>query len=165
MTGPVVAVYRTGHFGAALLAFAPAGHLLATAGRPGLAHLGVACVVALARLPDLDRRAPLAHRGPTHAPAFLLVVAGLLGWSGWTVGARLVSGQGPLLAAFGATVGATAVGSHLLADAVTPAGVPALWPVTSRRFGVALVRADSPAANLALLVLGTLATVRLVAGV
>ncbi|HLN23094.1 MAG TPA: metal-dependent hydrolase [Patescibacteria group bacterium] len=96
---------------------------------------GLAAVASL--LPDLDhpkswlgRRLPFlshpiaavfGHRGITHS--LLAVVAALMAWStalGW---------MGPPLA--------LGYLSHLAADALTPQGVPLLWPI-KRRFGLAL---------------------------
>jgi inner membrane protein len=48
--------------------------------------------------------------------------------------------------------------AHLLADALTPAGVPLLWPLSGRRRSLSLTRADDTTANLLLLALGVGAT-------
>jgi len=96
---------------------------------------GVAAAASL--MPDLDhpkswlgRRLPFisypvaalfGHRGITHS--LLAVVAAVMAWSaelGW---------MGPPLA--------LGYLSHLAADALTPQGVPLLWPI-KRRFGLSL---------------------------
>jgi inner membrane protein len=69
--------------------------------------------------------------------------------------------------AVGVVVGIVGVGSHLLADALTPAGVPLLWPLSDTDFSVSVANASNPIANYGLLVLGVAATatVGYVAGV
>ena len=52
-------------------------------------------------------------------------------------------------------------GSHLLADALTPAGIEPLWPVSSKNYSLELVTADSVVGNYALLALGVFVTVAL----
>ena len=71
-------MYKTGHYGAALLVYAPVGYLL-LAVDPALAVVGGAGAVALSRLPDYDLRVPfLDHRGVTgnSAEATALAVGG-----------------------------------------------------------------------------------------
>ena len=60
-------------------------------------------------------------------------------------------------AGLGVVVAFVAVGSHLLADALTPAGVPLLWPFSSRDYSVDVATASNPVANYGLLVLGVAA--------
>ena len=67
----------------------------------------------------------------------------------------LVSG---FLVPFGFAIGALAVLAHLLADSLTPAGVPLLWPFSTRDFSVYLTRADNTLANYVLLAVGICAT-------
>lgn len=153
-------VYRTGHYGAALLAYAPVGLLLYPLS-PAAAVVGGAGVLALSRVPDYDLRVPLlSHRGPTHTLLFLALVAGALAAAGWVLGAQAgVALEDRLsLAALGALVGVVGIGSHLLADALTPSGVPLLWPVSSRDYSLHLVGASNPVANWGLLALGVGAT-------
>lgn len=150
-------MYKTGHYGAALLLYAPVGYLLLSVD-PGLAVLGGVGTVALSRLPDYDLRVPgIEHRGVTHTLLFLGVVTAVLAGAGLAVAERF--GTDPLLTGgLGAIVGVVAVGSHLLADALTPSGVPLLWPLSSRRFSVSLATASNPIANYALLAFGVGAT-------
>jgi inner membrane protein len=159
-------MYKTGHYGAALLAYAPVGYLL-LGWRPGLAVLGGAGVLALATLPDTDQRIPLIrHRGPTHSLLFLALVAGVLGAAGWSLGGGLSLGTPPELALFGALVGTVGIGSHLLADMLTPAGINLFWPLPRDPYSLYVARADNTLANWALLALGVFVTaaVLLVAG-
>lgn len=149
---------KTGHYGAALLLYAPVGFLLFSID-PALAVLGGVGSVALARLPDYDLQVPfLEHRGATHTLAFLVLVAATLGWVGHLFAGEF--GTAPTrTTALGVVVAGVAVGSHLLTDALTPSGVPLLWPLTRRRFSVSLAAATDPVANYGLFALGLATTV------
>jgi inner membrane protein len=151
-------VYRRGHWGVSLLVFAPVGFALVLVGRPDLAVVGGGAVLWLAMLPDSDHRIPgLSHRGPTHTLAF----AALVGVAGAGVGvglATVLDGGRATLVPFGFAIGALAVLAHLLADALTPAGVPLLWPLSGRSFSLSLTRADNTVANYVLLAVGVCAT-------
>ena len=151
-------MYRRGHLGVSLLVFAPAGAALVLAGRPALALVGGGVMLWLSMLPDADHRIPgLTHRGSTHTLAF----AALVGAVGAGAGAGLavvVDGGRATLVPFGFALGAGAVLAHLLADALTPAGVPLLWPLSGRSFSLSLTRADNTVANYLLLALGVCAT-------
>lgn len=151
-------MYKTGHYGMALVVYAPIGAAIVSID-PGLAILGGVGTVGLARLPDYDHRVPLiAHRGITHTLAFLLATVVALAAVGWLLGGSLGT-TAPRLAALGAVVGVAAVGSHLLADVLTPAGAPLLWPISARRFSVDLTTASNPLANYGLLAVGVAVTV------
>ncbi|WP_339103411.1 metal-dependent hydrolase [Haloterrigena salinisoli] len=148
-------MYQVGHYGTALVAYAPLGTAVALAGHETTAILGALACVALSTLPDCDHRVPLVeHRGPTHSLAFaLLVGAGLAG-----IAAMLVDAGSPLLGVglvgFAFAVGALSICSHLLADALTPMGIRPLWPLSNRRYTLAVTRAANPLANYALLGVG-----------
>lgn len=146
-------VYRTGHYGVALLVYAPVGFALLAAGRPGPAVAGGVLAVVVTPVPDYDQRIPLVtHRGSTHTVAFALLVGSALG------GGALVAGFGREAAAFAAAVGVLGIGAHLLADWLTPAGVRPFWPLSGREYSLSLTRAANPLANYALLALGVLVT-------
>ncbi len=154
-------MYATGHYGMALLAYAPVGYVLLEMA-PLLAFLGSAVVLSLATLPDIDLRLPLVpHRGPTHSLLFTALAAGGLGAAGFLLGQG--SWQplgGPVRGAvFGAVLGVVGIGSHLLADILTPMGVNVLWPVPADAYSLSVARADSTIANYGLLFLGALACV------
>ncbi|MFB6256380.1 MAG: metal-dependent hydrolase [Haloplanus sp.] len=147
-------MYRRGHWGVSLLVFAPVGFALLRFGRPALALVGGGAMLWLSTLPDVDHRLPgVAHRGPTHTLAFALLVgaagAGL---------ATVLDGGRTAIVAFGFGIGTLGILAHLLADALTPAGVPLLWPLSDRDFSVSLTRADNALANYALLAVGVCAT-------
>jgi inner membrane protein len=163
-------VYRNGHYGVALLAFAPVGVALVSAGAVELAFVVGAGTLWLAMLPDVDHRVPgISHRGPTHTVGFALLVAAVLGGVGLLlgrVGGAALSAPATL-GAVGAAVGLLSVGAHLLADALTPMGIRPFWPLSNRTFTLSVVAADSTLGNYGLLSLGvfvTVAWVALVAG-
>jgi len=157
-------MYRTGHYGAALIVYAPLGLLLLLAGRPMLAVGGGALSLSLASLPDVDQRLPFVdHRGVTHTVGFALVVGSVLGVAGWFVAAESGVGTAGELATLAAAVGTVAIGSHLLADAITPMGITPWWPLSTRHYTADLCRADNTLANYALLGMGVLLTVLVLA--
>lgn len=162
-------MYRAGHLGVALLAWVPVGAGLVLAGAPGLAILGAGTMVGLSMLPDHDHDVPLIdHRGITHTLWFALAVGAIGGGVGWWLGvsgagaavlglapgAVVDAPEGVVLGAFGFGVGTFAILAHLLADALTPSGVPLLWPLSGRRYTLGLWRADNAVANYGLLALG-----------
>lgn len=152
-------MHRAGHYGAALVAYAPLGAVALGLGMDTLAIGGAAVAVGLSMLPDVDQRVPgLPHRGPTHTVWFVLAVAALLG----TVGAIMGAAHGLLaalgLGLYGLSIGVAAVGSHLLADALTPAGIRPLTPWRSRHYSMDLVDSGSLLANHALLAAGVVAS-------
>jgi inner membrane protein len=161
----LVAVYRDGHLGAALLAYVPVGLALAAVDALAVAALGAALAVAMSMVPDYDQRVPgLSHRGVTHTLGFALAFGVAVGVATGAVGTEAgVSVEGSTvvygvrvaaLSSFGFLLGTLTTLSHLAADALTPAGVPLLWPLSDRRFSLDLVTADSTLANYLLLVAG-----------
>lgn len=154
---------RSGHYGAALLLYAPlAARWVAVDER--LAVAGGIAALAVARLPDVDARVPLvAHRGVTHTPAFVATVAAGLAAGTYLLAA--VAGCRPDRWAACVGVAATAsLASHVLADATTPAGVPLLWPCSARRVSADLVWAGDPLVNGALLASGLVAAAMVARG-
>lgn len=150
-------MYRLGHWGASLLLYAPIAFALA-ATRPGLAVAGGVGVLALAQVPDVDYRLPLvAHRGITHTLVFAALVGAVFWIGAVAVGEAAGLDAGRQYAPFAAFVGAFGICCHIAADAITPMGVPLLWPLSRRRFTLSLVRADNAAANYLLLGAGVLA--------
>ena len=151
-------MHREGHVGAALLAYAPVGALTLTLGFGTLALLGAGGAVVLAMLPDYDQRVPgLEHRGPTHTVWFALAVGVVLAVLGGLSGAEHGLLSALALAVWASVVGVATVGSHILADALTPAGVRPLAPYRDDFYCYDLARARNPLANYALLALGMLA--------
>lgn len=168
MAGPAFPVYRTGHLGVSMLAFAPIGYLLVAVGSPLAAFVTGGAMLWLAMLPDVDHRLPFVeHRGVTHS----LLFAALVGAAFAGVGVLLASLGGMALTAdllglaafpglgvpaFGFAVGFVSVAAHLLGDLLTPAGVNLFWPV-GEEYSLYLTRADSTLANLGLFLLGVFA--------
>lgn len=149
---------KSGHYGAALLLYAPVGFVLLSTD-PVAALLVGAGALALARVPDYDLHVPgIAHRGPTHSLLFLVLFS--LSLAGIALAATDHLGIEPYPAVhLAAVVGAVSVSSHLLADAITPSGVPLLWPLSGRRFGLDLALSTNPIANYGLLAAGVGLTV------
>lgn len=155
-------MFRPGHYGVALLVYAPVGCALLAAGDPVAAVAGGAGAVWLTMLPDWDSWLPLLdHRGPTHTLPFVALVAGVA-WAvagGVAEALGVARAVGPLdLPSFAAGVAALAVLAHLAADLLTPMGVAVLWPLTRRRFSASVTSADSALWNYALFALGVAAT-------
>lgn len=153
-------MYRLGHYGAALVVYAPLGLVLLLAGRETLAVAGGGVSLALASLPDVDQRLPFVdHRGPTHTLGFALGVGACVSAAGWVLGGEGGLGNSVELAAVGFVVGTAVVVSHLLADVITPMGITPFWPLSKRHYTAGLCRADNALANYVLLGLGVLLTV------
>jgi len=148
-------MYRTGHWGTALLVYAPVGTALLWGGFEGAALVGGAGVLALARLPDYDQRVPfVSHRGVTHTLAFALAVGAVVGGGGLALAEGIGVTNALALGGFGALVGTLSVLSHLLADALTPAGITPFWPLSSANYSLRLARADNTLANYGLFAAG-----------
>ena len=155
-------VYRKGHLGVALLVFAPIAFVLLAADRAALAAVTGGAMLWLAMLPDLDHRIPgVAHRGPTHSLLFAAFVGGAFGAAGMaleTVTGKAGSIAGLTTPVVGFAIGALTIVAHLRGDALTPAGVNVLWPVSTRTYTIGLCRADNTVANYGLFAVGVFAT-------
>ena len=87
------------------------------------ALVGGVVAVGLSMLPGYDQQVPgLAHRGRAHTVWFALLVGLALAVVGGPAGREsgLLSVLG--LTTFGSLVGVVTIGSHILADSLTPAG-------------------------------------------
>jgi len=156
-------MYRTGHYGAALLTYAPVGTVLLLGGFEAAGVVGGIGVLTLARLPDYDLKVPLlSHRGPTHTLLFAVLVGAVVGGGLGALAGTAPPGRAVTLGAFGFLVGFLAVGSHLLADALTPAGIEPFWPLSSKNYSLGLVGADSTVGNYGLLALGVFVSAAIV---
>ncbi|WP_121744471.1 metal-dependent hydrolase [Natronorubrum halophilum] len=151
-------MYQFGHYGAALLVYAPLGTVVAFGGYETAALVGALACVALSTLPDCDHRLPLIeHRGPTHSLVFAVFVgAGLA-----ALAALFVETSSPFadlgFVVFAFVVGTLSIGSHLLADVLTPMGIRPLWPFSRRHYTLEVTRAANPIANYVLFGLGVAA--------
>lgn len=77
-----------------------------------------------ARLPDTDQKLGIPHRTITHWPVLILAVVALV----WLIVGHYLPGW-ETAAALGVLTG---LGTHVLADGTTPAGVPLFGPVSTR---------------------------------
>lgn len=148
-----------GHFGIALLLYAPVAYLLLRRGRGRWAWLGTAGLLALASSPDLDLYVEtLAHRGITHT--VWAVLAGGVVLAVFAVLCRpLVAGTTRSLAGFGFLVGTLSVAGHLLGDVATPMGVRPMYPVAVNEHTLQLVAASNAEVNGGLFICGVVAFV------
>ena len=159
-------MYRPGHYGVALLTYAPLGLVIGLTGYEAAALVGCVLVVGLSTIPDYDYYIPMIdHRGPTHTLVFaVLVGVGLAGITTAVVGEDTAfAGLG--VVAFAFTIGTVAIVSHLLADVLTPAGIRPFWPLSNRRYTLNLVKASDSVANYLLLGLGVVAIVTVIVGI
>jgi inner membrane protein len=149
-------MYRFGHYGVALLFYAPIGLLARRLEFAGLAAWGVVLTMATARLPDKDHDIPfISHRGITHTLWFALGVAGTT-----TVVISLVSnalGAGEPGLSFGIFSGAVVFASlcsHLVADSLTPAGISPFNPLSGYSISLDMFSASNKYANFGLFLIG-----------
>ena len=156
-------MYRKGHYGVSLLVFAPIALVLLAVDRADLAVVTGGVMLWLAMLPDIDHRLPLIpHRGPTHSLVFAALVGGIFAGVGAVL--EIVGGGDAWsivevsLPVVGFATGALAILAHLLGDALTPAGVNFLWPVSTQTYTIGLCRADNTIANYGLFAAGVFAT-------
>jgi len=150
-------MYRTGHYGAALLVYAPLGFLLLAAGYESLALTGVVIVMGGSMIPDWDHKLPfLTHRGFTHTVWFALLFGLAMGGGGWLLGQELGSQAHIGLGTFGFVTGTLTIAAHILADALTPMGVRPFAPLGSGTCSFEVTRAANPIGNGLLFVLGVL---------
>jgi inner membrane protein len=148
-------MYQVGHYGASLFVYAPLGAGVAATGHETVAVVGGLVCVSLSTLPDCDHQLPFVeHRGPTHTVLFALLVGAALA----AAAAVLVDAASPLadvgFVGFAFVVGTLSIGSHLLADALTPMGIRPFWPVSRRRYTWNVTPAKDPVANYALFAVG-----------
>lgn len=148
-------MHREGHYGVALIVYAPVGFLLLATSLEEFALTGGVIVVGGAMLPDLDMRIPFVkHRGITHTVWFAIAVGAVLGMIGTAVGIQTGVLVATVLGLFGLVMGVLTVGAHLLADALTPMGIRPLEPIDDREYCFDIAKAANPVANYGLLLLG-----------
>ena len=151
-------MYKSGHVGAALLAYAPLGSLLLGTGRSELAVVAGVVMVALSTLPDADHWIPFVnHRGFTHTLPFAVLVGLAVGVVGAAAGPAVLSSSAASTAALGVVVGTLSILSHIAADSVTPMGIRPFWPLSGWHVTFDIVPAKDPVANFVLLGAGVVA--------
>ncbi|CCC40560.1 metal-dependent hydrolase [Haloquadratum walsbyi] len=153
-------MYRKGHYGASLLAYAPVGCLTIIAGFDVAAVLGGVLTLAIAPLPDYDTQIDtLTHRGVTHTISFAVLtgclVAVLTTIAVMFADARIASIL--ISIPFGFVIGLTGILSHIAADALTPMGVRPFGE-DGTHYSLELVSAKNTIANYLLLVAGIVAS-------
>ncbi|RQG93167.1 metal-dependent hydrolase [Natrarchaeobius halalkaliphilus] len=149
---------QTGHYGAALVAYAPVGFVVAVLLSAELAAVSGFVAIGLSVLPDVDMKtARIAHRGVTHTVHFAVLVGVILGLTGILVGVQTNFGAPFVLGSLGLVIGTIAVASHIAVDALTPMGVDPLF--TGNRYSLSVTTAADPVANYALFCLGVTAIV------
>jgi inner membrane protein len=154
-----------------LLCWAPVGAWLAVTESVLLSMAGLVVVLWLSMLPDYDYHLPLvSHRGSTHTIWFVLLFGAACAGVGFVVGSSawvailpgsetvLAVDRATGLAIVGALIGTVTVSAHIIADALTHAGVTPFWPVWRRELSFGVCRSPSRTANYTLLALGLLAT-------
>lgn len=145
-------MYKSGHVGVALLAYAPLGSLLVGTGRSELAVVAGVVMVALSTLPDADHWIPFVnHRGFTHTLPFAVFVGLAVGVVGAAAGPAVLSSSAASIAALGVVVGTLSILSHIAADSVTPMGIRPFWPLSGWHVTFDVVPAKDPVANFVLL--------------
>lgn len=182
-------MFRTGHLGLAILCWTVVAAALLLPDHPALAVFGGLVCVWFATVPDVDMSLPgVQHRGPTHSLVFSVVFGGVVAAvvlslhrvaqlpvasSVWASLREPLAAVAPeVLAAFVdalpgvVTVAAisglaatVSVLSHVLGDALTPAGVELFWPVNTERYSLDLVLASNAVANYLAFVVGVGAVV------
>ncbi|MFA9515973.1 metal-dependent hydrolase [Halopenitus sp. H-Gu1] len=153
-------MYRTGHLGVSIAVYAPIGAGLFVAGADTLAVLAGAVMFWFTMLPDVDHKLPIVpHRGPTHSLVFAVLIGGVGAATGTLAASEFGMTAAISLGAFGFLLGLATVLAHLLADALTPAGVPLLWPMSGRTYSLYLWGADSTVANYGLFVGGVVTAI------
>ena len=151
-------MYKSGHVGVALLAYAPLGSLLLGTGRSELAVVAGVVMVALSTLPDADHWIPFVnHRGFTHTLPFAVLVGLAVGVVGAAAGPAVLSSSAASTAALGVVVGTLSILSHIAADSVTPMGIRPFWPLSGWHVTFDIVPAKDPVANFVLLGAGVVA--------
>lgn len=156
-------MYRAGHYGVSLLVYAPVLAVLLAVDRTTVALVGALVMLGLATVPDYDQRIPFVrHRGSTHTLAFAWLVGITLGGFVLLV-PGLPHGSKFVLGGFAVFIGVLGVVAHLLGDVLTASGVAFLWPFSPKRYSLSLVQASDALANYALLLLGLLVTLIVVA--
>lgn len=150
-------MHAAGHVGVGLGAAAGLVAALTASGLSEAAVPATVLLVGLSTLPDVDEHLPgLAHRGATHSAPFALAVGAATGAVSGALGPTATGLPSGTAAVLGSAVGVIAVVLHVLADVVTPMGVPLLWPLSSERRSLRLVWSADRRVNGGLLLVGAL---------
>ena len=102
---------------------------------------------------ELTTLLPIDHRGPTHTVWFVLGGAAIVAAVAGIAGAAI--GRPGAVAATGGIAAALSLGSHLLADSITPMGIRPLYPLSAWHHSFDITPAANPRANTTMLGVGT----------
>ena len=169
-------MYSSGHYGTAMILYAPVVFVLMYLQLYPLAALASIIIVGGTRIPDWDLRIPVVqHRGITHTFLFVAFFGLLIGTAlaggvlyGYEklpepfllFGSGEVTGVTVVIAAlFGFACGALSIIAHLLADFITPMGLQPLHPFSDARYSAQIVKAKNPVANALLFTSGMIAVI------
>jgi inner membrane protein len=165
-------MYRSGHWGLALLCYSPVvfGALAADITTLPLVIVGAVLTSGLCMLPDIDQWIPFTdHRGITHTVWFALLVGAVLGGGTfavvqgasqsvlgqWIQGATLLGA--PLAVTVGWFFGVTGtlvIVSHLIGDWLTKMGIRPYAPLSGHKHCLGITHADSRIGNGVLYIVG-----------
>lgn len=152
-------MYRDGHYGLALLVYAPLSFLLISNGHLGHAVFWGGIFLGLSTLPDIDHRIPgISHRGITHSVWFAAFVGIVVYYLVLTAGAVAPQYEVLATAEISGAVAAAAVVLHILGDSLTPMGIRPFVPVVDSSFSFGLFRSANWYVNKGLLLSGIVAT-------
>ncbi|AUX10623.1 membrane-bound metal-dependent hydrolase [Halalkaliarchaeum desulfuricum] len=148
-------VYQLGHYGIALLCYAPVARLFVGAGEPHAALAGGLLVAGAAVLPDCDVYLPLSHRGLTHTLWFVVGVGVAVAVAVVTVATQsTATGVRPFWGPVAGLLAAGAVLSHVAVDAATPMGIRPFAPLSDWHVTLDLVASKHRTANVSLFLIG-----------
>jgi len=146
-------MHQPGHYGAALVVYAPTAAVLLAFGLEPFAVIGGLITLGLAMAPDQDQRVPgIKHRGITHTVHFAVLVGAVLAVVFGGIGFTRGVGTAAFTATYGFVIGFGTIASHIAADALTPMGVKPFR--NGRQYSLDLVKAANPIANYLLLAVG-----------
>jgi len=163
-------MHRNGHYGLALLVFAPLAFLLDLNHAASGALIGAVIVAGTAPIPDLDQRIPfLTHRGFTHTVWFLLGASLITGAGTWfaiiradhaipNLDAPAATSHPILLAVTVGSLVGLGLATHLLGDVITPMGIKPFAPLSGVKYTLDLTTSKNRVVNMGLFISGLAAT-------
>lgn len=163
-------MYTKGHIGVTLILFSPIMFYLMMNGFGVWGVAGLITAGTLSTILDQDQNIPfLTHRGISHsiASAFavaiftVIILALIFSFSTmFFVPLGAIIGVPPMVVlGFFGFISFFTIITHLIADLLTPSGVPLLKPFSDKKFGLGLIYASNPVANVAFWLIGWSATI------
>lgn len=152
-------MYRDGHYGLALLVYAPLSFLLLSNGHLGYAVVWGSIFIGLSTFPDIDHRVPgISHRGITHSVWFAAFVGIVVYYVVLTAGTIAPNYEILSTPEITGAIAAAAIVLHIIGDSLTPMGIRPFAPVVDLRFSFGLFRSANWYVNKGLLLSGIVAT-------